>query len=369
MRAVAPIAAILLCACGSAGAVSSASPSAGASGSPTTSTPASAPRLESPSPTSQSQSPSPIALLAVTDPGFSCRLPVDATLGESPLKGGWVTVPRGSFLQDASSGLVNVTGQQWSYQTTAQPVLKGTDGLGYDAPRSRWVPAVPEVFSADGSIYAWTERDATANRLHVTTVADGSDRTWSVNSAQQGGPIPVPLALTDGSVLLTYGWEGTFGVWRLDLSSGSLTKLSGEPAPRGYGAGAVWVGALRGSTPVGAEQSDDTLARLDLSTGVVTDWFHRDATLVRYLGVDVSGSPWVDTAIYTPPQTWSYGIWRVRGPGQADAILAGQEIDRIISDSHGTWFGNTSGVYLFAGGNLERVSAGSVGEVIGPCVG
>src|SRR5260370_15432423 len=119
MRAVAPIAAILLCACGSAGAVSSASPSAGASGSPTTSTPASAPRLESPSPTSQSQSPSPIALLAVTDPGFSCRLPVDATLGESPLRGGWGTGPPGSVRQDTSSSLVNVNGPQWSYPTTA----------------------------------------------------------------------------------------------------------------------------------------------------------------------------------------------------------------------------------------------------------
>jgi hypothetical protein len=217
-------------------------------------------------------------------------------------------------------------------------------------------------------MYAWTERDTTANRLHVTTVADGSDRSWSVKSPQQGGPIPVPLAIAGGSVLLTYGWEGTYGVWRFDLSTGSLTKLSGESAPRGYGAGAIWVGPLRGPTGVGAEQSGDTLARLDLSTGVVTDWFHRDATLVRYLGVDMSGSPWVGTDIFTAPQTWSYGIWRVRGPGRADLVLAGQQIDRIIGDSHGTWFGNASGVYLFADGNLERVSAGSVGEVIGPCI-
>jgi hypothetical protein len=306
-------------------------------------------------------------LLPVTDPGFSCRLPVDANIGESPLRGGWVTVPGGSFQGDASSGLINVTGQQWSYQTTAQPVLKGTEGLGYDASRLRWIPAAQEVFSADGSTYAWTERDTSANRLHVTTVADGSDRSWSVKSAQQGGPIPVPLAIVDGSVLLTYGWEGTFGVWSLDLRSGSLTKLSGEAAARGYGSGAVWTVPLRGATPVGVEQSGDTLARLDLSTGVVTDWFHRDGTLVRYLGTDMRGSPWVETAVYTQPQSWSYGIWRVRGPGQADLILAGQEIDRIIGDSHGTWFGNPSGVYLFAGGNLKRVSAGSVGEVLGPC--
>ena len=361
MRAVASIAAILLCACGSG------SPSGVASGSPAASTPASAPRLESRSPTPQAQSPSPVALLPVTDPGFSCRLPVDASLGESPLMGGFVTVPSGSFQLDATSQVINVTGQPWSYQTTAQPVLKGTDGLAYDAPQSRWAPASPEVFSADGSEYAWTERVATANRLHVTKVSDGSDRSWSVHSAQQGGPIPVPLAITDGSVLLTYGWEGTYGVWRFDLASGSLTRLSTEPAARGYGTGAVWLEPLRGTAPGVAEQSGDTLARLDLSTGMVTDWFHRDATLVRYLGADGDGHPWVLTSMYSS-QGFNLGIWRVRGPGQADLTLEGQRIDRIFSDVHGTWFGNESGVYLFAGGHLDRVSAASVGEVIGPCV-
>jgi hypothetical protein len=155
---LAAIAAILLCACGSAGAGSSASPSGVDSGFPSTSTPASAPRLQSPSPTSTAQSPPPVKLLPVTDPGFSCRLPVDASLGESPLRGGFVSVPRGSFQLDARSQLINVTGQPWAYQTAAQPVLKGTDGLGYDAPESRWAPASPDVFSADGSEYAWTER-------------------------------------------------------------------------------------------------------------------------------------------------------------------------------------------------------------------
>ncbi len=157
-------------------------------------------------------------------------------------------------------------------------------------------------------------------------------------------------------------------MWRLDLTSGSLTRLSSEPAVRGYGAGAIWLEPFRGKTPVGAEQSGDTLARLDLSSGTVVDWFHRDATLVRYLGVDASGSPWVSTAVYTPQATWSYGLWRVRSADGADLVLSGQQITRIFADRHGTWFGDTSGVYLYAGGELKRVSAGSVGEVLGPCV-
>jgi hypothetical protein len=61
-------------------------------------------------------------------------------------------------------------------------------------------------------------------------------------------------------------------------------------------------------------------------------------------------------------------IWRVRGPGQADLVLSGQQFSRVITDKHGTWFANESGVYLYSGGRLQRVSSASVGEVVGPCV-
>src|SRR5260370_2234297 len=190
MKAVAAIAVILLCACGSTRTLASASPSGLTSGSPAIGTPASAPRLESQSPTPSAQSPSAVPLLPVTDPGFSCRLPVDASLGESPLRRGLVTVPLGTLEVDSNAQFANVTRQPWSDQTTAQPVLKGSEGLGYDLPLPRWVPAYPEVFSPVGSEYAWTDRDTTSNRLHVAKAADGRDRSWSVKNAQQGGAIP-----------------------------------------------------------------------------------------------------------------------------------------------------------------------------------
>jgi len=286
-----------------------------------------------------------------------------------------VTVPNGAFQPDHTAALENATDQRWSYQTTRQPVLKGTEGLSYDAPMSRWVPASHEVFSADGSDYAWTERNpsTTSNRLHLTKVADGSDKSWAVPPPNDpifrghGPMLPVPLAITPGGILLTYGWEGTYGVWRLDPASGLLAKVSGEPAARGYGAGALWLEPLRGSATVGAEQSGDTLARLDPASGAVEDWFRRDGTLVRYLGVDKDGDPWVVTWVYAS-QAFEIGIWRVSGPGHSDLILAGQQFSRTFSDGHGTWFGNDSGVYLFASGSVERVSSASVGEVLGPCI-
>jgi hypothetical protein len=286
-------------------------------------------------------------------------------------------VPRGVFQVDPAAALVNVSGQPWYYQTTAQPILKGSAGLGYDAAQSRWVPAGPEVFSTDGSEYAWTERNQIGplSRLHVTKVVDGSDRSWAVPvpkdpEFQGHGPlVPVPLAMTADGILLTYGWEGTYGVWRLDPASGSLTKVSGEPAPRGYGAGAVWLQPLRGSTPVGVEQSGDTLARLDPRSGAVEDWLHRDGVVVSYLGADRDGYPWVWAGtVYNFQVPQVSKIWRVRGPGEADLILDGQRISRIYADAHGTWFASDAGVYLFAANRLERVSAGPVGEVLGPCI-
>jgi len=256
-------------------------------------------------------------------------------------------------------------------RTSAQPVLKGTVGLTFDAPFSRWVPASPEVISSDGSEYAWTDRNVGPYRLHVTRVADGTDRTYAVDKpldSDHFGSIPVPLAITKDGVFLTYGWEGDWGVWRLDLASGSLTKLTGLPSPS-YGAGAIWLEPTRGPNRVGMYSDGDTLARLDLKSGAVQDWFHRDNVLVRHLGFDLDGNPWVHAMTFDPiagPQTFE--ILRVRGPGQADLILSGQHVTRVVADPHGTWFGNETGVYLYTGGRLQRVSSESVGYVVGPCI-
>jgi photosystem II stability/assembly factor-like uncharacterized protein len=320
----------------------------------------------SPPPTS-----SPVALLPVTDPGFTCRLAVDSRLDVSPLIGGVVAVPGGPLKYDPAAPLAAVNEQRWTLETPSQPVLKGTVGLTFDAPFSRWVPASPELLSSDGSEYVWMETYEPPQRLHVTKVVDGTDRNFAVDKpldSDHFGSIPIPLGMTKDGVFLTYGWEGTYGVWRLDLASGSLTKVTGLPSPS-YGAGAVWVEVTRGPNRVGMYSDGDTLARVDLKSGAVQDWFHRDNVLIRHIGFDLDGNPWVQAMKFDQvagPQ--AFEIWRVRGPGQADLIISGQHVSRVLADSHGTWFGNQTGVYLYAGGRVQRVSAASVGEVVGPCI-
>jgi hypothetical protein len=316
-------------------------------------------------------------LLPITNPGFECRLPV----GANPFAGGFVPIPRGSFERDQAAELVTVRGQHWSVETVAQPVLKSTGGLSYDAAFSRWVPAGAEVLSTDGSQYAWAEQEAASDyvsgartawtpRLHLTTVADGTERSFAIGPPPGGenhGPmLPVPLGITKDGVLLTYGWEGIWGVWRLDLATGSQTKLTGLPSPR-YGAGAIWVTPQRGPNRVGMYSDGDTLARLDPKTGAPQDWYHRDNVAVYPLGFDLDGNPWVHAITFgTTPKVIE--IWRVRGPGQADLILSNQRISRVTTDSHGTWFANETGVYLYSSGRVQRVSSASVGEVVGPCI-
>jgi hypothetical protein len=308
-------------------------------------------------PSPAASNPSPVALLPVTDPGFTCRLAVGTGWFGSDSTGGFVAVPRGAFHRDL-----------------AAPTVIGS-GLAFDAPFSRWVAAKPEVISSDGSKYAWIERQGeTSNHLlHVTEVSGGSDRSYAVGPAQatdsEGhfAPVPVALAVTQDSVFLTYGWEGTWSVWRLDLGNGSLAKITGLPSPS-YGAGAIWLELQRGPNQVGMYSDGDTLARLDLKSGAVQDWFHRDNVVVRYLGVDQDGNPWAQAITFRTMDPRVPEIWRVRGPGQADLVLSGQQFSRVITDKHGTWFANESGVYLYSGGRLQRVSSASVGEVVGPCV-
>jgi hypothetical protein len=113
----------------------------------------------------------------------------------------------------------------------------------------------------------------------------------------------------------------------------------------------------------------DTLARLDLKTGVVQDWFHRDNVAVYPLGFDLDGNPWVHAITFDPSMTSHVvEIWKVRGPGQADLVLSGQRVYTVLSDSYGTWFANETGIYLYASGRVRRVSSASVAEVVGPCI-
>jgi hypothetical protein len=172
-------------------------------------------------------------------------------------------------------------------------------------------------------------------------------------------------------VLLTFGWEGNYGVWRLDLESGALVKVSGQPRPVAYSPGAVWLSPLKGPTSGGGvlgPGSGDTLTRLDLTSEMAVDWFHRDNVDVRYLGSDASGNPWVRTYKFVGDSRYQPEILRVLAPGKTDLVLSGDLFSRVIADKHGTWFANESGVYLYSGGRVQRVSSASVGEVVGPCI-
>jgi photosystem II stability/assembly factor-like uncharacterized protein len=313
--------------------------------------------------------PSQVGLLPVTDPGFTCRLPVSTDYWG---KGGFVGVPRGTFEPDPAALMLNA--YQW-IETSAKPVLKGSGGFAFDATFSRWVPATPELVSADGTQYAWRDIETwPPQAVHVTLVADGSDRTYAIEAPKDSeipyrSPFgPVPFAITKDTVYLAYGWEGLYGVWRLDLATGSFTKVSGLNSPS-YGAGAIWVEVTRGPNRVGMYSDGDTLARLDLKSGAVQDWFRRDNVVVRHIGSDLAGNVWVQAINYhTTGPDRVLEIWRVRGPGQADLVLSGQTFSRVIADKHGVWFANETGVYLYSGGRVQRVSSAVVGEVAGPCI-
>jgi photosystem II stability/assembly factor-like uncharacterized protein len=315
--------------------------------------------------------PSPAASLPVTDPGFTCRLPVSAGYWN----GGFVTVPRGAFEPDPAARMLELPG--WT-ETSTKPVLKGPGAPSYDVAFSRWVPTNPEVVSSDGSQYAWTEREpGNPNILHVTKVADGSDRAFDVSPPPRprdpdlggGGALPIPIGVTRDVVFFAYGWEGIWSVWRLDLATGSHTKVSAMKSPS-YAAGAVWAEPTRGPNNVGMYSDGDTLTRLDLTSGAIQDWFHRDNVVVRNLGSDLDGKPWVQVLTYDRPGTPIpvLELWRVSAPGKADLMLSGQRFFHVTADKYGTWFGNESGVYLYGGSKVIRVSSASVSGVVGPCI-
>jgi hypothetical protein len=90
----------------------------------------------------------------------------------------------------------------------------------------------------------------------------------------------------------------------------------------------------------------------------------------QVLGVDGSGNP----VIWTGTEYWiamdPNHATRINSspplpvPSSQDASVKGANAP--IADSHGLWFSTTDGIYLYAGGQMTKVS-NLVAQVAGPC--
>jgi hypothetical protein len=121
----------------------------------------------------------------------------------------------------------------------------------------------------------------------------------------------------------------------------------------------------------------NTIIRLDLKTGAISDWFTRQGTQSSVSGLDSHGNPLIAVSYFS--QGFNE-MWITTGPGTATPIFnSGENLYTSgppIGDSHGVWFpinysipyqSSTQGIVLYvAGSGLYWMS--SLGtQLAGPC--
>lgn len=284
---------------------------------------------------------------------LNCNLPVYVGQAGS---GGFVAFPSKTFIADPTSGVVLPSPSPGSPTPVPVPGYPGQySALSYDAQYSRWLPVPFQAVSADGTRYAF----APSNGVYVVTVGSGA-----VNELGEGRAWSVVAVDPDG-VYATIPNAG--GLWLLPFSGASPRQITATGYWSGIGGGAAY-GTPTTAVPQGTA---NTIQRLELSTGTVTDYFTRPGETSQVSGFDGQGDPviysygplgsevWIGNSLFLM-QTRQIQPGYPYYYGQVTTI-GFQPNGSAVADSHGVWF---SGYLYNANSDLPGYAPGSPAIVL-----
>src|SRR5882672_1660355 len=275
---------------------------------------------------------------------MSCRLPVYVGPAGS---GGFIVFPGGNYIADPKSSVTIPSPSPGS--PSPPPPQYGYPGFGtglsYDRAFSRWVPVPSFYVSPDGSRYAHTSTDS----VYVENVATGATtelgqgHAWTIIGVQNQG-VYATIVNEAGLWLLPYSGTAkqitTTGYW----------QLANAVAAYGTTASAVPEGVA------------NTIVRLDLTNGAVSDWFTRGGGRSEVIGFDASGNAVITVSYFTGG---AFDVWVTKGLQDRTPIFGNSQglglNGRPIADSHGIWFAmwfspqqggaSTAGIALYVAGS------------------
>ena len=245
------------------------------------------------------------------------------------------------------------------YQSATTPVLVGPNPLYYDSALHRWLPAGRESVSPDGSQYAYVKPFTTT--VQVVTVATGQESSYLVPR----GPWHI-LDFTAEGLYLNQEWEGVgAGLWRLDLRTTQLRKVLSDPTVTFVTDETAWVWDVDPSAPASfsafaGANMPNRISRLDLRSGVLTNWVTTADAVPNVIGFDLNGRPFIvangqqESAVElvpAPNQVVNVTTYRV-GPG--GPVF---QPHTAIADESGEWLGGPDGLYRYDASGFHRVAA------------
>ena len=348
------IALLLLAGCGR-------QPGGGVSPGPVASAPRPSEGVSSPSssasPVGATPSPAPPALGLQTQ----CRLPVQWWDSNTSAQNhaGFVTFPGGQLVEDPSA-----------------PAGQDSTVLFYDRALARWIFAARDQVSPDGREYAYADGEPLSGagvpgKLHVVDVATGTDRV--VYNSQV---VPSVVQFTANGIYFTHNFgEGEEdGLWSIPPQGGQPRQVSSTIWEPRVANGAAWGLAFNAAdphpAPGGITHPYNTILRFDLSTGASVVWWYQPGNDMRLLDGDYSGNLFAYT--FREDVDGSLSDWVIDSRGIAHRIGSANLGYLAAVDLNGVWFddGQSPTLWLFAGGQLERIAEFSVAaiKIAGGCI-
>lgn len=284
-----------------------------------------------------------------TVPGLAlnCRLPVYVG---PPGSGGFIVFPGGNFIADPASA-VTIPSPSPGESPPPQAVGPGPGygygypGLSYDRAHSRWLPVPPNWASPDGSRYVHPSTDAmyVENVVTGATTELGRGHSWAV------------AGLTDQGVYATIVNQA--GLWLLPYS-GPAKQITTSGFWQ-FASAAGGFGTVTSAVPQGVA---NTIIRVDVNTGAISDWFTRRGAQSFVNGLDARGYPLIQVNYFGQGQ--GNETWDATGPGTAVPIFSSNQglnqSGQPLADSHGVWFPmyynssfgqSTQGIALYVAGS------------------
>lgn len=259
--------------------------------------------------------------------------------------GGWIQFPGGAFTADPKS---NVT----------VPGLGYSEGLAWNAAMNTWVPVNWYMIRQDGQVYAysnWTQNG------FVVEVVRRNGTTFQL------GPLPSNVytfgaisAEPEGVYVVKGAGEG--GLWLLDYSGGVKQIASSgfwQAASFGYAYGTITQSVPQGGTNV--------ILRLNLKTGLTTDWFTRPGKQSQVVGVTINGTPIIESMSSTTDEVW-LGTQTPKLLATNYAPPSGmygpqRYVTSALGDQVGIWIATQTGLYLYTDKAGLEFASSATGEL------
>jgi hypothetical protein len=234
-------------------------------------------------------------------------------------------------------------------------------GLSYDWAVKRWLPVPYNWVAADGAHYVYTDAQS---RIHMVTVADGSDQTlasgaaWGIYSFSAAGIYAGQQDPTKQPSLR--------GLWRISPAGGVPEQVTLQGSWPEIGADAAWSVAFSAQSQATSDGYGTVLSRLDLVSGQVATWYMNTGGF-RVAALETNGLPVLVTASY-PDNSISV----VQSAGTAQTIGSATDIIDVMADPHGVWYVDNFTLSIYLARATVEQSMGQYGytgtiKFAGPC--